>query len=260
MEIIESETPELDPIDLSEREDDLADWLEEHNVEEPWSVAATLVATGFTREFFEDFIETLVPEYIGDFLKWLPMDIEMQMLSEDLAISTERISSLVGAMKSYSYMDQANAKSPTDLNKGLVDTLRVMAHKFRKKNIKINKDLGEVPVFGAYGGELNQVWTNLLDNAADAVPDTGGEITLQTSYDETEKCVEINVIDNGSGIPEEHQSRIFEPFFTTKEAGSGTGLGLDITYRIVTARHGGTIRVLSEPGHTRFQIQLPAIV
>ena len=260
VDIIESDRPDLDPISQGEQEDELADWLEAHAVEEPWNVAANLVAVGFTREFFVEFTQNLKPDYIGDFLRWLPMDIEMQVLSEELSISTERISGLVGAMKSYSYMDQANEKSPTDVNKGIVDTIRVLAHKFRKKDVQIHKELGDIPKFEAYGGELNQVWTNLLDNAIDAVPDVGGEIQIRTSYDPIDKCAEINVIDNGHGISEEHQSRIFEPFFTTKEAGSGTGLGLDISYRIITGRHGGTITVDSTPGATRFQIQLPAIL
>ena len=260
IDILENDPPELDPMMQGDREDELAEWLEAHAVEEPWNVAANLVAVGFTREFFVDFTQTLKPEYIADFLQWLPMDIEMRVLSEELSISTERISSLVGSMKSYSYMDQANEKSPTDINKGIVDTIRVLEHKLVKKAVQLKKQLGDIPRFEAYGGELNQVWTNLIDNAVDAVPETGGEITIETAYDATAKCVEINVTDNGHGISEEHLSRIFEPFFTTKEAGSGTGLGLDITYRIITARHGGTINVKSQPGATRFRIQLPAIV
>ena len=256
--IVRGEPPELDPYEQSEREDDLTDWLEEYGVEAPWDVASNLVAVGFTREFMSDFITRVKPEYVSDFLAWQSRDVEIRMLSQELAISTERISDLVGAMKSYSYMDQANAKNPTDIHKGIVDTLRVMAHKFRKKAVDVAKEFDpDMPQVEVYGGELNQVWTNLLDNAVDAVPDQGGRITIRTSYSPTMHCAEIQVEDNGTGIPEDKQSRIFEPFFTTKEAGKGTGLGLNITHRIITVRHDGSIKVESSPGKTIFTVQLP---
>ena len=256
--IVRGEPAELDPYEQSEREDDLADWLEEHGVEAPWDVASNLVTVGFTRDFMADFITRLNPEYVSDFLAWQARDVEIRLLSQELAISTERISDLVGAMKSYSYMDQANAKTPTDVHKGIVDTLRVMAHKFRKKSVEIVKEFDpNMPELEVFGGELNQVWTNLLDNAADVVPDEGGRITIRSTYSPSLDCAEIQFQDNGSGIPEEYQSRIFEPFFTTKEAGSGTGLGLNITHRIITMRHGGSIEVESIPGKTIFKVQLP---
>ena len=256
-EVILGDPPVLDTLTQSEMEDDLSDWLEEHNIEEPWDVAATLVTAGLTRDILTDFVPLLVPEHVGNFLNWLARDVEMRALSNALAISTERISSLVTAMKSYSYMDQATDKSLTDVHKGIEDTLIVMGHKFRSKKVTVQKNFGDVPKFNAYGNELNQVWTNLLDNAVDAVPEKNGVIAIDTRYDAGEKCVHVDVTDNGHGIPEEKQSRIFEPFFTTKEAGKGTGLGLDITYRIVTGRHGGTLLVESEPGSTRFKVRLP---
>ena len=257
-EVMLSEQEELDPFDQSEREDELADWLEAHAVEAPWDVAANLVSAGFDRDFLTQFVARMKPEYVPDFLAWLPRDIEIRMLSQELAISTERISDLVGAMKSYSYMDQANAKSATDIHKGIVDTMRVMAHKFRKKNIQIVKEFDpNMPKVNVYGGELNQVWTNLLDNAVDAVPEKGGKITFRTNFSPGLNNVDIFVQDNGSGIPEDIQNSIFDPFFTTKEAGRGTGLGLNISHRIITMRHGGSITVESEPGTTVFHIQLP---
>ncbi len=259
-EIVLGEPPELDPITQGEREDDLADWLDEQGVQQPWDAAATLVAAGLTQPFLAAFSEKIIPQHVINFLNWLARDIEMRMLSQELAVSTIRISDLVTAMKAYSYMDQANEKSQTDLHKGIKDTLTVMAHKLKKKDIRLVKQFGPVPPFEAYGGELNQVWTNLLDNAVDAVPDEGGVITIATGYDEGAKCIGVDIVDNGEGISEQHLPRIFEPFFTTKEAGQGTGLGLDITYRIVTSRHGGTIDVTSRPGETRFSVKLPALL
>ena len=257
-EVVDGETPDLDAFEQSEKEDELADWLEDLSVEAPWEVAANLLAVGLERDFLDQFVTRLNPEYVSDFIAWAARAAEIRILSQELSISTERISDLVGAMKSYSYMDQANVKSPTDIHQGIIDTLRVMAHKFRKKNVEIVKEFdADMPKVGAFGGELNQVWTNLLDNAVDAVPERGGRIIFRTSYAPTFDCVEISVQDNGSGIPEEKQSRIFEPFFTTKEAGRGTGLGLNISHRIITARHGGSIDVESEPGNTIFKIQLP---
>ena len=256
-ERLQAGAPKIDPLTQGELEDDLTDWLEEYGIEQPWDVAATFLGSGLDRPFLEEFVTKLVPEHVINFLNWLPHDLEMRNLSNELTISTERISDLVSAMKSYSYMDQANEKMKTDLHKGIDDTLIVMAHKFTKKAIKIDKKYGDIPPFQAYGGELNQVWTNLLDNAADAVPDTGGVIEIITAFDAAEDCIMVQVIDNGHGIPEEKKARIFEPFFTTKEAGRGTGLGLDITYRIVTSRHGGALDVESKPGETRFSVRLP---
>lgn len=257
-DLVQGETPELDAFEQSEQEDDLADWLEEYAIEEPWDVAANMVAVGLNRSFLEDYITRLRPEYVSDFIAWSARDAEIRILSQELSISTERISDLVGAMKSYSYMDQANAKSSTDIHKGIIDTLRVMAHKFRKKNVEIVKEFDPaLSKVSAFGGELNQVWTNLLDNAVDAVPEKGGKITIRTSCNPSLDCVEVFFEDNGSGIPEDKKSSIFDPFFTTKEAGRGTGLGLNITHRIVTMRHGGSISVESEPGNTVFHIQLP---
>lgn len=255
-DITERGAEDLDPVTQGEREDDLADWLEEQGVETPWEDAATLVASGFTRDLLASFAERLKPEHVGAFLAWMAQDMEMRQLCNELAESTERISSLVGAMKSYSYMDQANDKQPLDLHKGIDDTLTILKHKLKAKNIQVTRAYEDLPPIKGYGGELNQVWTNLLDNAIDAVEE-GGQISVETRHDAVANVVQVDVIDNGVGIPEEIQSRIFDPFYTTKGPGSGTGLGLDIAYRIVTRRHAGTIRVHSVPGHTRFAVRIP---
>ncbi len=256
-DVILAERPHLDPITASEREDTLADWLEDQGVEAPWEVAATLVSVGLTEELLADFTEGLVEEHVINFLNWLPRDVEMRLLAEELAESTIRISDLVTAMKAYSYMDQAHDKAPIDLHKGIENTLTILNSKRKRKQVEIARDFGAVPPVSAYGGELNQVWTNLLDNAIAAVPEAGGQIEIKTCFDEPTQSVQVDVIDNGGGIPPEIQGRIFEPFFTTKKNGEGTGLGLDIAYRIVTDRHGGMIVVSSIPGETRFHVRLP---
>ena len=250
------ESPAKSPLEQSDLEDDLADWLEEQGVREAWSVAPILVAGGFTRAFLEEFSQKILPEQVTNFLEWVPKDVEMRLLSRELAESTKRIAELVTAMKSYTYMDQDVAKAEVDLHQGLDTTLRVLKYKLRKKNIRVEKEYGDVPKLLAYGSELNQVWTNLIDNAVAAMED-GGRLLLSSSWDSRANVACVDVIDDGCGIPQEIQNRIFDPFFTTRSAGEGTGLGLDITHRIITRHHQGTIRVESEPGRTRFRVRLP---
>lgn len=243
-------------LEQSDLEEELAEWLEAHGVPEPWSAAATLVAGGFTGAFLEEFCETLRPDQVRNFLEWVPRDVEMRLLARELVESTRRIAELVTAMKAYSYMDQGVSKVEVDLHHGLDTTLRVLKHKLRKKNVQVERRYGELPKILAYGSELNQVWTNLIDNAVAAVED-GGTVTLATAWDEAAQVASIDVIDDGCGIPEETLGRIFDPFFTTRPVGEGTGLGLDITHRIVTRHHQGTLQVESEPGRTRFRVRLP---
>jgi signal transduction histidine kinase len=250
------EPPTADALERSDLEDDLAEWLEDRGVPRPFDVATTLVSAGLGREVVASFSERLRPEQVENFLLWLPKDIEMRLLARDLTQSTARISELVQAMKAYSHMDQGRDKSEADLHKGLDDTLAILGHKLKPKGVEVVKDYGELPFVPAYGAELNQVWTNLIDNAIDAVAE-GGAITLRTRLDRGGETVCVDVIDDGPGIAEEILPRIFEPFFTTKGVGEGSGLGLDIARRIVSRRHGGSIRVVSEPGHTRFTVCLP---
>lgn len=259
-DVIGNHTDDLDPIEQAEREDDLADWIEEIGGDEPWDAAATLVSVGFTREWLEDFAEQLRPDQVVNSINWLAKDVEMRALSGELIESTARISDLVSAMKSYSYMDQAVTKQPTDLHEGLDNTLVILNHKFKKKAIHVVKEYSEeIPQIPAYGGELNQVWTNLLDNAIDAVGEDG-TITVCTQLDDDDpNMIVAKIIDDGHGIPADVQAKIFDPFFTTKGVGQGTGLGLEISHRIVVNRHGGYINVQSQPGHTAFRVCLPII-
>lgn len=256
-EAMQLQSPDLGALEQSEREDDLSDFLSDYGVAKPWELAATLVAGGLTRDILEPFAEKVKPEQIQNVLTWVPRDVEMRLLVGELLESTKRISELVGAMKAYSYMDQSQEKRPIDVKQGLYDTLMILKHKFKKKNLSLVKNLVPLPPVPAYGAELNQVWTNLLDNAVSALPEDGGVITISTSLDASGECACVDIADNGPGISPEVQSRIFEPFFTTKGVGEGTGLGLDIANRIVVNRHHGSIRVTSAPGETHFTVRLP---
>ena len=246
----------LGTLERSDREDELGEWLEGRGVARAWEVAATLVAGGVTLQALAQVADDLKPEQVKNFLEWLPRDVEMRLLAQELTEATSRISELVGAMKAYSYMDQGLEKGTVDLHEGLRNTLTILKHKFAKKNIRVVKEFGEVPPLPAYGSELNQVWTNLLSNAVDAV-DEGGTVTLRTGVDPSAAVACVDVIDDGGGVPEEIRDRIFEPFFTTKGVGEGTGMGLDIANRIVRQRHRGTLQLESAPGATRFSVRLP---
>ena len=251
-------SPTESVVEQSELEDDLGDFLEERGVAKPWDAAATLVSGGLTRGILEPFMADVTEAQTKNVLEWLPRDVEMRLLVGELLESTRRISELVGAMKAYSYMDQAQEKRPTDLKKGLYDTLTILKYKFKKKDLKLVKTIADLPLVPAYGAELNQVWTNLIDNAVAAAPE-GGTVTLATSLDASGGYACVEITDDGPGIPDEVQTRIFEPFFTTKGVGEGTGLGLDIVQRIVSRRHHGTVQVSSKPGETRFTVRLPLL-
>lgn len=251
----------LSSLERSEREDDLIYWMEELGLEDAWDIASTLVAVGFTRDNLSVFSEQLLPEQVPNFLRWMHKEVEMRLLSQELNVSTTRIADLVTAIKQYSYMDQnIQEAQKVDLHEGLNNTLIILNHKLKTKQIKVIKEYDEgIPLVAAYGSELNQVWTNLIDNAIDAVPEEG-TIRVRTFIDDTcmvTKSIAVAITDNGMGIPKEMQARIFEPFFTTKGVGKGTGLGLEIAHRIIVGQHKGEIEVSSEPGHTTFTAYVP---
>ena len=244
---------EMDPLARSDREQELGEWLATMKVPDAWDAAGALVSCGITKEHLLPVARNATAAQTTKLLTWLAKDVEMHTLCRELGQSTTRISELIGAMKSYSYMDQAAAKSPTDVQQGIDTTLTILKHKLKKKDVKVNRRYGALPPVAAFGGELNQVWTNLIDNAIDAAP-TGGHIDIHTAQQGDQALIEIT--DDGPGIPAEIRDRIFEPFFTTKGVGQGTGLGLDTTYRIVRNHH-GNIRFESKPGETRFSVWLP---
>ena len=241
----------LDPLALGDAEDDLAGWLEGRGVEEPWNLAPTLAASGVDAGRLETLGDALEEGTLESGLGWLAKTTELVTLAGEVATSAGRISGLVGAMKDYTYMDRS-AVGEVDVIPGLENTLTILGHKL--KGVSVRREYEEdLPKVQGNGGELNQVWTNLLDNAADAV-DGRGNITVKASVEAGH--VVVDVVDDGPGIPREARERVFEPFYTTKEVGAGTGLGLDIVRRIVGA-HGGEVSVRSEPGETRFTVSLP---
>ncbi|HKR04966.1 MAG TPA: ATP-binding protein, partial [Bacteroidia bacterium] len=187
-------------------------------------------------------------------LQWLENYLSSERIVKDLEEASGRISGLVTAIKSHVHMDRTNEMQPTHIHDDIENTLTLLGYKLREKNIMVKKNFSEThPEVCAYIGELNQVWTNLIDNAIYAMPQNG-ELTIQTSYDN--KFAEVRIIDNGSGIPAEIKSRIFDPFFTTKKVGDGTGIGLDLVNRIIK-HHNGEIKVNSVPGKTEFIICIP---
>jgi signal transduction histidine kinase len=248
-------SPELDSLELTDREDEVALWLEDRGVEEAWDLAPTLVGAGLDVEWMDGLEERLSTSgAAGDVLRWLVSELTGNELLREIQQASARISELVRAVKSYSHMDKSSLKE-ADVREGLENALIILGHKLKKGNVEVRREYEEgLPPVCAHGGELNQVWTNLLDNAIDAVAGEG-RVGVRAVRDGDRVMVEIS--DDGPGIPEEIRERIFEPFFTTKEVGKGTGLGLDISYRVVVEKLGGDIRVSSKPGDTRFEVRLP---
>ncbi len=246
--------PGLDSLALSEREDALADWMDARDVPEGYGLAGPLAESGFTESALDSLAAQVPdPETLAESLSWLGSSLEAVELLHTVEQSAERISDLVTAIKAYSYMDQA-PQQEVCVEDSLETTLTILQFKW-KHGVEVIRDYApHLPCITAYGSELNQVWTNLMDNALDAL-DGKGHLFIRTAVENDSVLVEIG--DDGPGIPADVQSRIFEPFFTTKEVGHGTGLGLDTAYRIVVTRHGGDLSVISQPGDTRFQVRLP---
>ena len=242
-----------DVLEASRIQDEIETILSRHGIEDGWQYASSLVESGAQPEPLSLMLGAVRSEVAQPALKRVSALVEINDLLTELDNSTAKISDLVRAIKEYSYMDQAPVQD-VDLTKGLENTLTIMAHKL-KKGVTIKRDYHPTPLLvNSYGSELNQVWTNIIDNAVDAMHGSG-ELRIK-SFPEGD-CAVIEIGDSGPGIPPEIQSRIFEPFFTTKDVGEGTGLGLDTALRIVR-KHRGSINVSSVPGDTRFQIRLPS--
>lgn len=247
----------LDPLQQSDREEELTAILEGYGVTNAWELAPSLVEAGLDGEKLATFIRQAGTEGLHEKLTWLAATLQTTDLLNTIQYSTTRVSDLVKAVKAYSYMDQA-PQQEIDIHDGLENTLTIMGYKL--KQIEVIREYDRtLPRLNAYGSELNQVWTNLIDNAIDALKERTDpfqpRIRIRTFQQNRQIVVEV--ADNGSGIPAAIQSRIFEPFFTTKGVSQGSGIGLDVTYRIITERHKGSIKVSSVPGDTRFQVFLP---
>jgi len=251
-EAAEKDLPELDHLARSDGAETIATWLDSHGIASAWDIAPTFVNIGLDVAWLEKLVAKIPPSSRADALGWLEARLNLKSLVFQIEQSTGRIAELVKAVKSYSYMDQSPMQE-IDIHEGIESTLTMLGHKL--KNVTVVRAFDRsVPRILAYGSELNQVWTNLIDNAIAAVNGTG-KICVGTSLEDSQLVVEI--VDNGPGIPPEVQTRMFEPFFTTKSVGSGTGLGLIISNRIIGNRHGGEIEFESKPGETRFTVRLP---
>ncbi|AQH02249.1 cyclic nucleotide-binding protein [Burkholderia sp. KK1] len=239
----------------SEAEDRFAQWLSSHGFEKPWLIAPRLVAAGFAPDEFALVAERASREQFGAGVRWLAATLEMRFLSEQTWLGAGRISEIVKAMKSYSYMDQAPLQE-VDIHSGIEDTLTIMQHRL-KHGVLVTRDYDRaLPPVPVYGSEMNQVWTNLIDNAIDAM-DESGELTIRSHQEGN--CAVIEISDTGHGIPADILPRLFEPFFTTKPPGKGNGLGLHIAYRTVVLRHDGRLNVVASEGGTTFQVRLPLV-
>jgi signal transduction histidine kinase len=250
-------TARLSALERSDRETELEGELAEIGIDRPWDLATDLVAAGVTADVVRSTASRLEQEAVGPTLAALAAGHRIQALLDEVGEGASRLSSIVGALKSYSYLDQAPLQE-VDVRRGLDDTMLILKHELDGIDVERVYD-EDTPVIEGFAPELNQVWTNLLANAADAVSDAGTatpSIVVRTGPGE-KGAVVVEIEDNGPGIPQEVQARIFDPFFTTKPPGSGTGLGLDISRGIVVQRHRGEITVDSAPGRTVFTVTLP---
>jgi signal transduction histidine kinase len=247
-----AKAPDLSPMEASDREDALADWFEDHGIRDAYELAPVFVQGGLDIAWLEQ-VDLLVDDgMLEGAVRWLNYTLETELLMNEIQDSTTRISTLVTAAKQYSQMDRA-PHQVLDVHELLDSTLVMLSRKIG--DVRVVKDydrtLPDVPVYGA---ELNQVWTNLIDNALQAM---GGEGTLTIRTSKVDDRVQVEIGDTGPGIPDDIVGRIFEPFFTTKPVGEGTGLGLDISWRIVVNKHHGDLSVQSRPGDTWFRVRLP---
>ncbi|MEW2401184.1 ATP-binding protein [Streptomyces sp. NPDC046862] len=246
----------LSPLEASDREDALEEWLDDHGIEGGWQLAPTFVQAGLDTDWLEQVAAAVDEQVLEGAVRWLNYTVETELLMNEIEDSTSRVSGLVNAAKQYSQLDRAPYRI-ADVHELLDSTLLMLSGKIGS-TIEVVKDYDRsLPRVPAYPGELNQVWTNLIDNAVAAINDAGGEgtLTVRTALDREQLLVEFS--DTGPGIPPDIRGRIFDPFFTTKPVGQGTGLGLDISWRIVVNKHHGSLEVQSAPGDTRFQVRLP---
>nr|WP_296778662.1 ATP-binding protein [Rhodococcus sp. (in: high G+C Gram-positive bacteria)] len=249
-----AKAPKLTAMEASDREDELGDWFDDHDIRGGWDLAPTFVQAGLDVPWLEKVSATVeAPDMLEGAVRWLNYTVETELLMNEIADSTTRVSTLVGAAKQYSQMDRAPYQT-IDVRELLDSTLVMLGRKIGDGITVVKEYDPAVPPIPAYAAELNQVWTNLIDNAVQAM-DGAGTLTVRTFLDHEQVRIEIG--DTGPGVPDAIKSRIFEPFFTTKPVGEGTGLGLDISWRIIVKKHQGDLTVESVPGNTRFIVRLP---
>jgi signal transduction histidine kinase len=252
----EREDPDLSPLQRSEEEEKISDWLEARNVDNSWNLASVFTSAGLFVSDLEQFAGSVPGASLSDTLSWATGVIEIDRMVSDIRHSAGRVSELVSLVKNYSHMDQSSKHKPTDICEGVDNTLKMFGHKLKQKNIQVTKQYTKhLPMISGNAGELNQVWTYLIENAIDAMAEDG-ELCIEIGCNNLN--VNVKIIDDGKGIPDDIRHRIFDPFFTTKGVGEGTGLGLDIARRIVQT-HRGQIDVQSKPGQTEMIIRLPIV-
>ena len=241
-------------IERSDREDEITEWLESHDADLPPASASALAESGLSTETLDELAEAFDGDVLEAALRWIAAEYAARSLASDVERATRRIYDLVSSVKRFTYMDRAAPAEPTDIAQGLADTVAMLATKARAKSVSVSVDVApDLPRVSGNPGELNQLWANLLENAIDAVAESG-HVSVKAARDGA--TVAVRIIDDGPGIPPDVLPRIFDPFFTTKPIGQGTGLGLDIARRIILA-HDGNIAVDSRPGRTEFRVILP---
>ncbi|PIQ49380.1 MAG: histidine kinase [Cytophagales bacterium CG12_big_fil_rev_8_21_14_0_65_40_12] len=239
----------------SQREDELTDWLEDHGYGDCYMLSETLAEFGFEEQELQEIRASLDQDTFPKVMEWIDNVLTTEKMVGEIKEAARRISSLVNSIKSYSHMDRSSDKAPTDIREGIQNTITILGHKLRKNQVKLIEEYDDhLPLINAIPGELNQVWTNIIDNALDAMESEGGSLTIKA--DRRGDVVNVQITDTGTGIPKEIQNRIFEPFFTTKDIGKGTGLGLEVVHRIVQG-HNGSIGLESVPGKTKFEFCFP---
>ena len=244
--------PQHSMMKRNELEEDMADWLEAHGESNGFDYAEHFVAFGFEVEEMEDLYQLIGTKHLTPTLEWMNGQLEIVRVVREIEGAAKRIGELVGSIKKYSYMDRDSDRQEVDINEGIRSTLTMLAHKARKNKVSVEEEFqDDLSKVRGLPGELNQVWTNLLDNALDAMEENGGKLVVRTASDDN--YINVWIRDSGPGIPEDIVNHIFEPFFTTKEQGKGTGLGLDIVKKIID-QHKADIRVKSQPGNTEFKI------
>jgi signal transduction histidine kinase len=248
--------PVLTLMQKKQQEDDLIDCLEEKKVDNIEDIAENFVEFGFTEEDMRGFTELIPLEYLSPVLNWINNNLVTEKMVNDIQEASQRISELVSSVKNFTHMDRGQEKEYTDVHSGIRNTLTMLQHKLKKENIELIEEYDTtLPPVKASVGALNQVWTNIIDNALDAMEaQQKGALRIKTERDK--EFVQVTIQDNGPGIPEEILSNIYDPFFTTKEIGKGTGMGLDVVNRIVK-QHRGSIKVKSSPGQTSFMVCFP---
>jgi len=254
--LAETDRPRLTLKEKTKREEEISDWLDALDIEDAYDMAETFVDFNFKVADLENFKKHIPDAFLSPVFGWINTLLVTEKMVEDIQESARRIAELVKSVKTFTHMDRGADKQYADIHIGIRNTLTMLGYRKKKGNITLVEDFDfTLPPVKALIGELNQVWTNLLDNAFDAMDQNGkGTLTIKTEKDK--EFVRVSIIDDGPGIPEEIRSRVFDPFFTTKEMGKGTGMGLEVVQRIVN-QHKGSIKVNSVPGHTEFVVCFP---